>query len=48
MDSNDKLKEIDIKNGICCYFDDVIKIEDFDLDSGKIIGKWFITFRTDV
>ena len=30
MGSNDKLKEIDIKNCMCCYFDDVIKIEDFD------------------
>ena len=29
MESNDKLKEIDT----CCYFDDIIKIEDFDLDN---------------
>ena len=28
MDSNDELKEIDIKNRKCCYFDDIIKIED--------------------
>ena len=33
MESNDKLKEIDIKNCICYYFDDIIKIEDFHLDS---------------
>ena len=32
MESNDKLKESYIKNCICCYFDDTIKIEDFDLD----------------
>ena len=32
MGSNDKLKEIDIKNRRCYYFDDIIKIEDFDLD----------------
>ena len=32
MESNDKLKEIDIKNRTCCYFDDIIKIEDFDVD----------------
>ena len=32
MESND-LKEIDIKNRICYYFDDIIKIEDFDFDS---------------
>ena len=29
MNSNDKLKEIDIKN-CTFYFDDIIKIEDFD------------------
>ena len=32
MESNDKLKEAYIKNCICYYFDDIIKIEDFDLD----------------
>ena len=31
MDSNDELKEIDIKNRICYYFNDTIKIEDFIL-----------------
>ena len=31
-ESNDKLKEIDIKNCMCYYFDDMIKIEDFYLD----------------
>ena len=30
--SNDELKEIDIKNHMCYYFDDIIKIEDFDFD----------------
>ena len=33
MESNDKLKEIDIKNCIFYYFDDMIKIEDLDLDN---------------
>ena len=33
MESNDKLKEIDIKNGTCYYFDDIIKIEYFYLDN---------------
>ena len=33
MTSNDKLKEIDIKNHTCYYFLDTIKIEDFDLDN---------------
>ena len=31
MDSNDELKEIDIKNRICYYFNDTIKIEDLIL-----------------
>ena len=33
MKSNDELEEIDIKNCTCCYFDDMIKIEGFDLDN---------------
>ena len=36
MESNDKLKEVDIKNHWCYYFDDTIRIEDFDFN--KIIG----------
>ena len=32
MESNDKLKEIDIKNPTCYYFDYIIKSEDFDVD----------------
>ena len=32
MESNDKLKEINIWICTCCYFDDIIKFEDFDLD----------------
>ena len=39
MDSNDELKEIDIKNRICYYFDDIIKIEDFSLDNVLIDEK---------
>ena len=30
---NNKLKEISIKNRTCYYFDDIIKIEDFDFDT---------------
>ena len=33
MDSNNKLKEIIIKNCTCYNFDDIIKIEDFDFDN---------------
>ena len=32
MDSNDKLKEINIKNPMHYYFNDIIKIEEFNLD----------------
>ena len=27
------LKEINVKNSTCYYFDDIIKIEDFDFDN---------------
>ena len=33
MESNDKLKEIGIKNRTCYYLNDIIKVEDFDLDN---------------
>ena len=33
MVSNDELKEIDIKNRTCYYFDDIIKIVNFDFDN---------------
>ena len=33
IESNDKLKEIDIKNRKCYNFDDIIKTEDFDPDN---------------
>ena len=33
MDSNDELKETVIKNRTYYYFDDIIKIEDFNLDN---------------
>ena len=39
MDSNNESNEIDIKNGICYYFDDIIKIEDLGLDNILIDGK---------
>ena len=32
MESNEKLKEIAIKNRTCYYFDDITEIEDFDTD----------------
>ena len=33
VESNDKLKEVDVKNRTLYYFDDIIKIEDFDFDN---------------
>ena len=30
---NNELKEVHIKNRTCYYFDDIIKLEDFDLDN---------------
>ena len=35
MDSNNELKE-NIKNRTCYYFDNIIKIEDFDPDNNSI------------
>ena len=33
METNDKSKEISVKNHTCYYFDDIIKLDDFDLDN---------------
>ena len=33
IDSNVELNEIDIKNRTCYYFDDIIRIERFNLDN---------------
>ena len=41
MESNDKLKGIDIKNCTCYYFDDIIKIEYFYLDNILIDEKLY-------
>ena len=42
MESNDELKEIDIKNCTCYYFNHIIKIEDFDLNNILIDEKSYI------
>ena len=39
MKSNDKSKEIDIKKTLCYYFDEIVKIEDFDNDNVLIVKK---------
>ena len=41
MDSNDELKEIGIKNCTWYYFDDIIRIEDFDAKNILIDEKPF-------
>ena len=33
MESNNRLKEIGMKNCTCYHFDDIIKIEDFNLNN---------------
>ena len=35
METNNELKENDIKNCICGYFDDIININDLDLDNNQ-------------
>ena len=46
---NHELKEVSIKNRTCYYFDDIIKIEDFDFDNilldEKPYGNIFIYIR---
>ena len=47
---NNEYKKIWIKNCTCCYFGDILKSSDFDLDnilSAKSHTKtfWFITFH---
>ena len=39
MESNNKLKEIDIKKRTCYYFDDIIKFADLDQDNISIDEK---------
>ena len=38
MDNNE-LKIVSIKNYVCYYFNDMVKIEDFDLDSSLLDEK---------
>ena len=36
---NNEFKKVSIKNRTCYYFDDIIKLEDFDLDDISIDEK---------
>ena len=47
MESNDKLKEINIKNCKCYYFDDISKTEDFDFDNILIDEKPYENILVD-
>ena len=42
MGSNDELKETNIKHRTCYYFDDIIKIQDFNLDNILIHEKLLV------
>ena len=44
MESNDKLKEIDINSCTCYYFDDIIKIKVFDFDNISLDEKSYKIF----
>ena len=41
MDSKNELQKIDIKNRTCYYFNDIIKIEDFNFDNILIDEKLY-------
>ena len=47
MESNYELKEIDIKNRACHYFNDTTKVEDFDLDNILIEEKSYENILVD-
>ena len=47
MESNDELKEIDIKDCIWYYFSDIIKTEDFDFDNILIDEKSYENILVD-
>ena len=40
---NNKLKEVDIKNRICYYFDHIINSNDFDVDNLLLVERWHET-----
>ena len=46
MENNNKSKEINIKTCTCYYFDDIIKIEDFNFDNLLLDKKSFKTLHT--
>ena len=47
MESNDELKEIDIKDCLWYYFNDIIKTEDFDFDNILIDEKSYENILVD-
>ena len=45
MEINDELKEINIKNRTCYYFDDIINIENFDFYNDSLPLEKTLTFH---
>ena len=41
MEGNNELKEIDIKNRTCFYFDEIIKVGNFDFDNILLNKKFY-------
>ena len=41
MENNDELKEIDIKNCTCYYFDDITRVGDFGFDKIPLDEKFY-------
>ena len=39
MERNDELKEIHFENFRCCYFDEIMRVEDFDFDDNLLDKK---------
>ena len=46
MESKEKLKEIDIKNRVCYYFDDIINAIDINFDNVLLNEKLFENIST--
>ena len=45
MESKDELKEIDIKNHMCYYFDDIMRVRDIDFSDILIDKKTYKTYK---
>ena len=41
---NNEFEKAHIKNCMCCYFDDIIKLKDFDIDNILLNGKFILKY----